>query len=81
MKFGPKSEAVAFRIWQYCSEREWNVSADDIAADLEIAPTSVGRVIRQKGWYGRLRISKRELREQLRVEALSAAASGALYVV
>lgn len=53
----PKSEAIAFRIWQYASPREWNVTYTELAEEMEIPVQTASTVIHGKGWQSRVRNS------------------------
>lgn len=50
-----KTEAAAFRIWQYAEPLGWNVTLREVAEKLGIAVTFAGRVAAQKGWSTRFR--------------------------
>jgi hypothetical protein len=51
----PRSEALAFRIWQYCEPREWiNITVPEIAEELDECPKRIGSVMKLKGWHQRL---------------------------
>ena len=55
MKLSPKSEALAFRIWQYATPREWNVTLAEIADHLDESIDRVRGVVVAKKWFGRVR--------------------------
>ena len=55
MKLSPKSEALAFRIWQYAAPREWNVTLAEIADHLGESLSRVRGVVVAKGWFVRIR--------------------------
>lgn len=50
----PKYEAIAFRIWQYASPRDWRVSYDELAEELALTYSQVYNAIRAKGWGGKV---------------------------
>lgn len=49
----PRTEALAFRIWAYCREREWYQSVPAVAEALGVSAYRVRRVIELKGWQDR----------------------------
>ena len=51
----PKTEALAFRIWQWANEREWDCNVNEIAEALGEPIVRVTTVCSIKGWCGRLR--------------------------
>ena len=51
----PKNEAIAYRIWCFCSEREWNVTAEEIGEHVGISAQHAVRVLAWKRWGGRIR--------------------------
>ena len=57
----PRMEAICFMIWRVAEPAGWDVSIDQIAAEIGIAPQVVGRAVRRKGWQTRLRASKKEI--------------------
>ena len=54
----PKNEALAYRIWCFCTEREWNVTAEEIGEHVGISKQQVARVLGWKKWGGRIRVTK-----------------------
>lgn len=50
----PHMEALAYRIWAYASPRGWKCSYDEIADGTDISYFMVMKVIRAKGWQGRV---------------------------
>ena len=61
-KFDPASEALAFRIWQYCERREWNVSIADVAEALDEPVARVRGICTQRRWSTRMRkVAHRQL--------------------
>jgi hypothetical protein len=50
-----RTEALAFRIWQYANVREWDVSIADIASALGESPHVVRGVVASRKWGPRLR--------------------------
>lgn len=59
----PRLEAYAFRIWAYAEPLGWDVSVSDIARETGIRPNIVGRVVNEKGWASRLRVSESRVRD------------------
>lgn len=58
----PKTEALAFRIWQWATMREWDCNVNEIADGLGEPLMRVVTVCAIKGWRNRLRVSdSREL--------------------
>jgi len=53
----PRQQALAFRIWQYCDPREWNVTHKDVADALGVSVAMVSRICRMQkdDWSHRLR--------------------------
>jgi hypothetical protein len=65
----PKTEAVAFRIWQYAKPQGWNVTISDIASALDLNRRRVRATLAIKGWSTRVRASlpaENDLREDFR---------------
>ena len=52
----PRIEATAFRVWQYCKPREWNVTVVEIADALDLPMTTVRNLCARRGWSNRLRV-------------------------
>ena len=52
-----KSEALAFRIWQYAAPREWNVTLAEIADHLGESWHRVRNVVTLKRWNNRIRLT------------------------
>jgi hypothetical protein len=50
-----RTEALAFRIWQYANAREWDVSIADVASALGESPHVVRGVVGSRKWGTRLR--------------------------
>jgi len=50
-----KNAALAFRIWQYASAREWDVLASEVGEALGEPTRRVAAVCRGKGWNERMR--------------------------
>ena len=50
-----RSEALAFRIWQFCEPLGWNVTHGEIANHIGASYQQVSRICQWKGWAGRLR--------------------------
>jgi uncharacterized membrane protein len=63
MKISPKSEALAFRIWQYATPREWNVTVTEIADHLGEDWRRVGAMMRWRGWLTRVRVTSSSANE------------------
>ena len=57
MKLNMKSEALAFRIWQYAAPREWNVTLAEIADHLDESAYRVSTTMRWRGWLSRVRVT------------------------
>lgn len=53
----PRTEALAFRIWQHCNQIGWNCTMRECARALGEPIARVRRVCAMKGWTGRLRAS------------------------
>jgi hypothetical protein len=51
----PRREALAFRIWQFASAREWNVTSAEIAEALGESTDKVRAVAAARGWAQRMR--------------------------
>jgi hypothetical protein len=51
----PKNEALAYRIWCFCTEREWNVTAEEIGEHVGISKRAVIALLGRKRWGGRIR--------------------------
>ena len=54
-KFDPATEALAFRIWQYCQRHEWNVSPTQVAEALDEPVARVRGICAQRRWSTRMR--------------------------
>lgn len=51
----PRTQAIAYRIWAYCTPREWDCTIPEVAEAID-APTRVVKSICQhRGWHHRLR--------------------------
>lgn len=57
---GPKIETLAFRIWQYAEPLGWDATVQEIAEHLDVNSRSVRSVLKQKGWYGRVRTESKD---------------------
>ena len=55
-----KTAVLRFRIWQYASPREWNVTIAEIAEALGESPHRVGVCVQQAGWSARIRATSRD---------------------
>ncbi len=56
----PRIEAIKFRIWQFASDRNWDVTVTDIADHLDEKPQTIANVVRNAGWSNRLRAGIRD---------------------
>lgn len=54
-RLSPRTEALAFRIWQVCEPKGWDITLDDLADRLDVAADRVLWVLRAKDWAGRIR--------------------------
>jgi len=52
----PKTEAMAFRIWQFADASGWDVTVADVAKHLNISSARVRRINGLKGWSNRYRV-------------------------
>ena len=52
-----KNAALAFRIWQYASAREWDVLASEVAEALGESTHRVAKVCAVRGWSKRMRVT------------------------
>lgn len=50
----PRAEALAFRIWVWCSEREWRTTVGEIAEAFDMKPNAVRGMAQARGWTRRL---------------------------
>lgn len=50
----PRIEALAFRIWVWCRDREWRTTAGEIAEVFDVSTNTVRRLAEGRGWTGRL---------------------------
>tara|TARA_R110000737_G_scaffold139488_5_gene170312 strand:- start:3 stop:254 length:252 start_codon:yes stop_codon:yes gene_type:complete len=55
MKMNPKTEALAFRIWQHCEPLGWDITLADCAKQMGERLGSVRRVVVVKDWGNRFR--------------------------
>jgi len=51
----PRSMAQAYLIHAYAAPLEWNVTIQDIADATGLANNHIGRILRAKGWFSRVR--------------------------
>jgi hypothetical protein len=51
----PRSEALAFRIWQYCEPLGWDCTSTEVADVLGVSVWTVSNICKSKGWSERLR--------------------------
>lgn len=72
MMFNPRTEALAYRIWAYAEPLGWDVSVDDIAAALDVSASRAGRILSIKGWLGRLRASRSQIKQSAWLDAADA---------
>jgi hypothetical protein len=56
----PRIEAIKFRIWQFASDRNWDVTVTDIADHLDEKPQTIANVVKNAGWSSRLRAGWRD---------------------
>lgn len=61
----PRSETLAFRVWHYCTPREWDCTVSEVAESLEESPARIRCVLAYKRWGGRLRAYRRWSRDPL----------------
>lgn len=54
----PRIETAAFRIWQYASAREWNVTVMEIADALDLGMPTVRNLCIKRGWSNRMRVAR-----------------------
>jgi hypothetical protein len=54
-RFNARREALAFRIWQYASAREWNVTLADIADGIGESIDRCRSTVVHRGWFPRIR--------------------------
>ena len=55
----PRTEALAFRIWQHCEPKGWDCTSQEIAEALDEPRQRVISVMHWKGWSWKLRRTKR----------------------
>ena len=74
----PATEALAFRIWHYCTPRGWNCTHTEVADALGEAQTLVSGAVRAKVRGNRFRASRRDVspRTDPRSNAVRLVASG-----
>ena len=74
----PATQALAYRIWHYCTPRGWNCTHTEVADALGEAQTLVTGAVRAKDWGNRFRTSKRDVppRTDPRSNAVGLVASG-----
>ena len=53
----PRAMAHAYLIHAYAEPLEWNVTIQDIADATGLANNRIGRILRDKGWFSRVRTS------------------------
>jgi len=58
MSIPPRNMALAYRIWAYCTPREWDCLAAEVAEALDADVKSVASICRARGWNQRMRTSK-----------------------
>lgn len=51
----PRTEALAFMIWQYADPREWDVSVKEVAEALGVSWQHVNLICGNRGWNARMR--------------------------
>lgn len=57
----PRTQALAFRIWQYCTPRGWDCTYAEIAEALNVDARAVGAIAQSRGWRNRLRVAARNM--------------------
>ena len=60
VRFTPRTEANAFRIWAHCQPLGWNTTVAEIATALSLTAAQVTYVVGSKNWTHRLRTVRRD---------------------
>lgn len=55
----PKNEALAFRIWQYCTPIGWDCTSVEVAHAIDVSHIRVCEILNTKKWTTRLRSTHR----------------------
>ena len=53
----PATQALAYRIWHYCTPRGWNCTHTEVADALGVSRRRVFGAVQSKRWAGRFRAS------------------------
>lgn len=53
--FNPRSAALAYRIWAYCTPRGWNCTVSEVAEELGEKTFTIKRICEVKNWTQRMR--------------------------
>ena len=59
--FSPPVETLAFRLWTWAHQRDWDCSLVEAAEALDEPVVQVARVAALKGWKDRFRVTEREI--------------------
>lgn len=49
-----RSNAMAFRIWQFCQPREWQCTYREVAEGTGLSINTITQIARRRGWIGRI---------------------------
>jgi len=60
VKFNPRTEALALRIYSHCDPLGWDCTHGDVAEALGVSLQRVMGVCRSKDWSHRLRVTRRD---------------------
>lgn len=52
-----RREALAFRVWAYCTPKGWDVTYQEVADEMGLHVNSIITLAQRKGWLGRFRTS------------------------
>lgn len=56
MGINPRILKLRFRVWQFCADRDWNVTTPQISEGLgDASPQQVSAVLQSRGWAHRVR--------------------------
>ena len=58
----PATQALAYRIWHYCTPRGWNCTHTEVADALGVSQRHVKGAVQSKRWAGRFRSSQLDKR-------------------
>lgn len=58
----PRTQTIAFRIWQHCDPLGWDLTMTECADAIELSLATVRHVSVLKGWCGRFRVTTRPAR-------------------